>query len=94
MINDSIYAHIESNNYAGLRRATYKSHIKDAKSYLLSNHKKADTVTIEKMAKYIFYLSTNNIAIYKNDKKYLLIDNYPLRPKSSELIWTLIIFIL
>lgn len=44
MINDSIYAHIESNNYAGLRRATYKSHIKDAKSYLLSNHKKADTV--------------------------------------------------
>lgn len=48
MINDSIYAHIESNNYAGLRRATYKSHIKDAKSYLLSNHKKADTVTIEK----------------------------------------------
>src|SRR5699024_9928816 len=31
MINDSIYAHIESNNYAGLRRATYKSHIKDAK---------------------------------------------------------------
>ena len=85
MINDSIYAHIESNNYAGLRRATYKSHIKDAKSYLLSNHKKADTVTIEKMAKYIFYLSTNNIAIYKNDKK---IPTYRQLPSTSEIIRT------
>ncbi len=83
--NDSIYAHIENNSYARLERTTYNNRIKDAKEYLLNNNIKANTTTIEKMAKYLFYLSTNNTTIYKNDRE---IPIYKQLPSTPEIIKT------
>lgn len=83
--SDSIYAYLESNSYAKLKRSTYKSRVKEVKEYLLTNNRKADTTTIEKMAKYLFYLSTNNTTIYKNDRE---IPIYKQLSSVSEIIKT------
>lgn len=67
-VTDSIYAYMRNTNYAGLRRTTYKNKIYDVKKFLVNRNLKVDSVAIENMAKYLFYL-TENTVVYKNNKK-------------------------
>lgn len=69
VISDSIYAYMKNTHYAGVQKSTYKDKIYDVKKFLVNYNLKADSTTIETMARYLFYLLTNNTIAYKNNKK-------------------------